>query len=200
MTTNAIHPLRLVILVSGQGSNLGAVIRASQDGTIQSQIVAVISNRPDAFALERAKSAGIPTQIIASKGVSTQEFHQQLLQSITSFQPDLVVLAGFMKILAPSVVQAYPGKIINIHPSLLPAFPGLHAQRQALAAQAKVSGCTVHFVDEGCDTGPIILQKSVPILANDTEETLSQRILVQEHVALVESICLIETSKVVLQG
>lgn len=196
MKTNSIHPLRLVVLASGRGSNLGALIRASQDGIIQSQIVAVIANRASAFALARAKEAGIPTRMVASKGVPTKEFHQQLLEALTSFQPDLIVLAGFMKILAPSIIEAYAGKIINIHPSLLPAFPGLHAQQQALAARVKVSGCTVHFVDEGCDTGPILLQKSVPVLVGDTEETLSQRILVQEHVALVESIVLLEARQV----
>jgi phosphoribosylglycinamide formyltransferase-1 len=194
MTAHSIHPLRLVVLVSGRGSNLGGLIRASQERKIQSQIVAVISNRADALALTKAKTAGIPIRTILSKGVSTEKFSQELLQTITSFQPDLIVLAGFMKILAPSLIQAYAGKIINIHPSLLPAFPGLHAQKQALAAHAKISGCTVHYVDEGCDTGPIILQKTVPVLAGDTEETLSQRILVQEHKALVESIILLESN------
>lgn len=193
MAAHPIHPLHLVVLVSGRGSNLGALIRANQDGKIQSQIKAVISNRADALALTKAKNAGIPTRTILSKNVPTEKFSQELLQTITSFQPDLIVLAGFMKILAPSLIQAYAGKIINIHPSLLPAFPGLHAQKQALVAHAQISGCTVHFVDEGCDTGPIILQKTVPIFDNDTEETLSQRILIQEHAALVESIILLET-------
>lgn len=199
MVTHPIHPLRLVVLVSGRGSNLGALIRANQDGKIQSQIKAVISNRADALALTKAETAGIPTRIVLSQGIPTEKFSQELLQTIRSFQPDLIVLAGFMKILAPSLIQAYAGKIINIHPSLLPDFPGLHAQKQALSAQAKISGCTVHFVDEGCDTGPIILQKMVPIFDNDTEETLSQRILIEEHKALVESISLIETAKVILQ-
>ena len=187
---------RIVVLVSGRGSNLQALIDAKQTGQIQSQIVGVISNKADAAALTRAQNAGIPTQVIPSRGRDNSIFFSELLQAVMTLSPDWVVLAGFMKILPATFVKALWGKIINIHPSLLPLFPGLNAQEQALRAGASETGCTVHFVDEGCDTGPILLQKKIAILPNDTPEILSQRLLPYEHAGLVEAIQILERSKI----
>lgn len=192
--------LRLVVLVSGRGTNLGAIIDAAQKQIIQSKIKLVISNQPKALALERAKKAGIPYQIIPSQGRDQQKFFNDLKTAVAAQKPDLIILAGFMKILPRDFTQKFRYKIINIHPALLPSFPGLHAQKQALEAGVAVTGCTVHFVDEGCDTGSIILQKTERLQPGDTEETLSQRLLQKEHACLVEAIKLFEEEKVVLQG
>ena len=192
-------PKKIVVLVSGRGSNLQALLDAERDGKITSTITAVISNRADAKALARAEAAGVKTVVVASRNRPAADFFKELYTTLKQHNPDLIVLAGFMKILPAEIVQVFQNRIINIHPSLLPAFPGLNAQQQALAAGATNTGCTVHFVDAGCDTGPIILQKRVPILANDTVDTLSARLIVQEHAALVEAIQLLENNKVVLQ-
>lgn len=198
--TNPAQALRLVVLVSGRGSNLQAIIDANSSGALQSFVAGVISNKEDAFALERAANANIPTLVVTSKGKKSDVFFSELIAAADSFKPDFIVLAGFMKILPASFVRHYQDRIINIHPSLLPKFPGLNAQKQALDAKAQTTGCTVHFVDEGCDTGPIILQKEENILDSDTEETLSKRLLHKEHACLIEALQLIETKKVVLQG
>lgn len=192
--------LRLVVLVSGRGSNLQALIDATAQSKIRSRVVAVISNKPDAMALERARKAGVAHSVVVSKAKSNDIFFRELELEVNKHQPDLIVLAGFMKILPPALVKAYKGRIINIHPSLLPAFPGLYAYKQAIDAGVKVTGCTVHFVDEGCDTGPIIIQKVININNDDSEDSLSERLLAHEHAALVESIKLIEDDKLVLQG
>ena len=186
------NPLNLVVLVSGNGSNLQAIIDAMQHGMLKSQIKCVISNVPNIMALDRAQKAGIPTQVVSSKGVEKEEFQNNLLQTVVNAKPDLIVLAGFMKILSKEFVHAFKDRIINIHPALLPKFPGLKAVRQALDAKVNETGCTVHLVDEGCDTGPILVQKKVPVLKNDTEETLHRRIQVEEHKAIVEAVKLFE--------
>lgn len=192
--------LNIVVLVSGRGSNLQAIINACKQRAIKASIACVISNKSDALALKRAQKAKIATLVIESKGRKSTEYNHDLLMALKRLKPDLIVLAGYMKILPQDIVTAYFGRIVNIHPSLLPAFPGLHAQQQAIDAGVKIAGCTVHFVDGGCDTGPIILQKSILIKNNDSAESLSKRLLPHEHRALVETIQLIEKRKVILQG
>ena len=174
--------LNIVILISGRGSNLQAIIDAVESGQINANIACVISNVPSAYGLERAKKHEISGIVVDSTQFSDKiSYETELLKTIDSYTPDLICLAGYMRIVGDTILEKYKGKIINIHPSLLPAFPGLHAQRQAIEVGVKESGCTVHFVDEGCDTGPIILQSKVHVLDNDTEETLSARILEEEH-------------------
>lgn len=192
--------LKIVVLASGRGSNLQALLDAIELGTLQSKIIAVICNKPDAQALKRAQDRGIPAICIASKGKSSEVFFEEILQAVLQYEPDLIVLAGFMKILPPLFVETFKNRIINIHPSLLPAFKGLDAQKQALEAGVKVTGCTVHFVDAGCDTGATILQTPVDILPEDTVESLSARLLTIEHQTLVRAVTLLETNKVILQG
>lgn len=192
--------LKLAVLVSGRGSNLEAVISACQKKQIQAEVCVVISHKKEAPALEKAKKAAIPVEYIQDSKEAKEEFEQNLINCIKKYQAGLVVLAGFMKIVSPFFIKQFPNKIINIHPSLLPSFPGLHAQKQALDYGVKVSGATVHFVDSGCDTGPIILQETVPVLSNDTEETLSDRILVKEHQILPKAIDLIAKNKVKVEG
>ena len=188
--------LKIGVLISGRGSNLQAIIDASERGEIPAQVAIVISNKADAFGLERAKKHNIPTAVFDSKKFPSKEAYEtEIVKVLKQHDVGLVCLAGYMKIVGKVILDAYQGKMINIHPSLLPKFPGLHAQKQALDAHASVSGVTVHFVDEGCDTGPIILQKQVPVLAEDTEETLSARILKQEHLAYPEAIRLIVNAK-----
>ncbi len=176
------EPLRIGVLASGRGSNLQAIIDAIEAGQLDCRIEVVISDRADARALERAKKHGAEAVFLDPKGYATREaFDQALLGVLAEHRVELVCLAGYMRVLSPTFVRALPGQIMNIHPALLPAFPGLHAQRQALKHGVKVSGATVHFVDEGVDTGPIICQAAVPVREDDTEETLSARILEQEH-------------------
>lgn len=187
------------MLASGRGSNLQALIEASASGRLKSQITAVISNKPDAFALERAKMAGLPTQVIPSRGVPRAVFEVALKLALDTLKPDFIVLAGFMLILPADIIATWQNKIINIHPALLPSFPGLHAQKQALAYGVKVTGCTAHLVDAGCDTGPILVQKTLPILDDDTEETLSARLLPLEHEALIDAVSLLENQKILVR-
>lgn len=184
--------LKIVVLVSGRGTNLEAILKASSQGKIKSQVIHVISNKPNVAALERARRFSVPTTVIVSQGIDHKKFFALLLEKLQLLSPDLIVLAGFMKILPKTIVQRFKNKIINIHPALLPKFPGLHAQRQALEAKEKNSGCSAHYVDEGCDTGPIILQNKLSILPHDTEETLSNRLLPLEHETLIKAIQLIE--------
>jgi len=174
--------LRLGVLASGGGTNLQSIIDRCQDQSLAAEIAIVISNNPEAGALQRAAKAGIPQQCINHREfASREEFDQAVVAALKENGVDLVVLAGFMRIISDVFLDAYPMRIINIHPALLPAFPGLHVQRKAIEYGAKFSGCTVHFVDGGVDTGPIVIQGVVPILDNDTEETLAARILVEEH-------------------
>jgi phosphoribosylglycinamide formyltransferase 1 len=174
--------LRVAVLVSGHGSNLQALIDASASPEYPAQIALVISNVPTAFAIERARAAGLPTQVIDHRAFQVREdFERALLDALTEHRAELVCLAGFMRILSPGFLKMFPGQILNIHPSLLPAFPGLHAPKQALIHGVKITGCTVHFVDEGTDNGPILVQAAVPVLPGDTEESLAARIHVEEH-------------------
>jgi phosphoribosylglycinamide formyltransferase-1 len=172
---------RLAVLLSGRGSNFVAIHDAIQRGDLKAEICCVISNVPDARGLQIARDRGLESLCLPSKGVERVEYDQRLLAALRPHAPALVLLAGFMRILSPEFLRVYGGRVLNIHPALLPSFPGLHAQRQALEHGVRVSGCTVHFVDEGVDTGPIIMQRAVPVLEGDTEEILSARILEQEH-------------------
>lgn len=174
--------LRLVILISGSGTNLQAIIEQTQNHQIPAEIAAVISNRPGVKGLERASLAGIYTEVIDhQKFKNREDFDAELKESIDAFEPSLVVLAGFMRVLTPSFTQHYLGRIMNIHPSLLPKYPGLHTHEQALAADDSEHGASVHFVTAELDGGPLIVQAKVPILKNDTPESLAQRVLQQEH-------------------
>ena len=175
-------PLRVGVLASGRGSNLQAILDATRLPEFPARVVVVIADRERALALERAAGAGVPGVFLDPKAYGDREaYDAALLACLDEHGVELVCLAGFMRILGAAFVRRLRGRLINIHPSLLPAFPGLHAQRQALDHGVKVAGVTVHFVDEGVDTGPIIAQASVPVRDDDTEETLSERILVQEH-------------------
>lgn len=174
---------KIVILISGRGSNMQAIVDASLNEQWSAQIAAVISNRADATGLEYAASKGIPTAVVVSKEFSSREAFDAALQlKIDEFTPDLVVLAGFMRILTPGFVDHYAGRMLNIHPSLLPSFVGLHTHQQALDAGVKVHGATVHFVTAELDHGPIIAQATVPVHHDDTEESLAKRVLAQEHI------------------
>lgn len=185
---------KLGILLSGRGSNFLAIADSVATGRIPAQIALVASNRAEAPGLAAARERGLPHVIIPSKGRVREEHDREVVAALRSAGVDLVCLAGYMRLLSPEFIRAFPQRILNIHPSLLPAFPGLDAQKQALDYGVKVSGCTVHFVDEHLDHGPIIVQRPVPVLEGDTVETLSARILEQEHVAYTEAI------NIVLQG
>lgn len=183
--------LKLGVLASGRGSNLQALIDATRHGEIQAEIAIVISDNPDAKALERGRKADIPAICIECNKYRTKltpDIERKYVETLKSYDVDLVVLAGFMRVLHEPFLKAFQGKIINIHPSLLPAFPGLNAQKQALEYGVKYSGCTVHFVDQTVDGGKIINQRVVPVLPDDTEETLSARILSEEHKLLPETV------------
>ena len=172
---------RLGILLSGRGSNFQAIHRAIQSGALKAEIACVISNVPDAGGVTYAREHQLPVHALASKGIARADFDAQVLEILKAAQVDLICLAGYMRLLSKGFIAAYAGRILNIHPSLLPSFPGLHAQKQALEHGVKITGCTVHLVDEGLDTGPILAQAAVPVLEGDTEETLSARILAEEH-------------------
>lgn len=193
--------LRVGVLASGRGSNLQAIIDAIGGGRLEARVSLVVSDRPDALALERARRHGIKAIFVDPKGYPDRKaFEQALLEVLGAHGVELVCLAGFMRVLSPRFVDAYKNRIMNIHPGLLPAFPGLHAQRQALAHGVKVAGCTVHFADEGVDSGPIILQAAVPVLEDDSEETLSARILEQEHRIYPQAVQLFSEGRLTLQG
>ena len=182
----------LGVLISGRGSNLQAIIDAIGAGRLDARIGLVISNRPGARGLDRARTAGIETLVIDHRSYPTREaFDTAAVFELKQRSVGLVCLAGFMRLLSPLFVEAFPNRILNIHPALLPAFPGLHAQKQALEHGVKVSGATVHLVDAHLDAGPIVLQAAVPVLDDDTEETLSARILVEEHRLYPEAIRLV---------
>lgn len=172
---------RLGILLSGRGSNFAAILRAVRTGAIDAEIALVISNRAAAEGLATARAAGLPTMVFPSAGIDREAYDRQLISALQDARVDLVCLAGYMRLLSAQFVRAFEGRILNIHPSLLPAFPGLDAQHQALQHGAKITGCTVHFVDEYLDAGPIIMQAAVAIKDEDTLETLSGRILAEEH-------------------
>ncbi|CAH2254986.1 jg7212 [Pararge aegeria aegeria] len=194
---------RVAVLASGSGSNLQALIDTTRDSSqcMCAEITLVISNKKDAFALKRAEKAGIPTLVYSHKDYATrEEFDSAISSALEAHKIDVVCLAGYMRILSAEFVRKWKGRLINIHPSLLPRHPGLHAQRQCLAAGDRESGCTVHFVDEGMDTGPIITQERVPVLNDDTEESLSERILQAEHRAYPRALRNVATGRVRLNS
>ena len=172
----------IAVLISGSGSNLQAIIDASERGEIPCRVALVVSNKEDAYGLVRAATHGIPTEVVRHKDFPTREsFDARLVETIRASGAELVCLAGFMRILTPVFVRAFPNRVLNIHPALLPSFPGTHGPKQALEYGVRFSGCTVHYLDEGVDTGPVVVQAVVPVYDDDTEESLAARILVQEH-------------------
>jgi phosphoribosylglycinamide formyltransferase-1 len=186
---------RIGVLLSGRGSNFEALADSVAAGRIpDAEIAIVISNRENAAGIEKARVRGIPAQVIPSRGLEREAYDKLVIAALEEKKVDLVCLAGYMRLLSPAFVAAFRGRILNIHPSLLPAFPGLESQRQALEHGAKFSGCTVHFVDENLDAGPIILQAAVPIRDDDTPETLSERVLKEEHRIYTEAV------RIVLEG
>ena len=182
---------RLGILLSGRGSNFEAIADSIEAGRLEAEIAIVISNNPRAKGLERAQQRGLRAVCIPSKAMEREAYDRLVVAELRGAQVDLVCLAGFMRLLSAYFVEEFPQRILNIHPSLLPSFPGLEAQAQALEHGVKHTGCTVHFVDERLDAGPILIQKAVPVLDSDTEESLAARILEQEHVAYTEAIRLV---------
>lgn len=189
------------VLVSGSGSNLQSIIDAIESGHLNAEITVVLSNNPDAFALERSRKHGIPAQIVNHRDFPKREdFDGQLVSILKSRDVELVVLAGFMRVITPSFLHAFPMKVMNIHPALLPAFPGVHVQQMALEYGVKFAGCTVHFVDEGVDSGPIIIQSAVPVYDEDTVDILSARILKEEHQIYPQAIQLYAEGKLMIQG
>jgi phosphoribosylglycinamide formyltransferase-1 len=182
---------RLGILLSGRGSNFVAIA----DAHLDAEIAIVISNRPEAPGIAAASDRGLNTVVLPSSGVDRETYDARLATALDQAGVDLICLAGYMRLLSPAFINRYPQRILNIHPSLLPAFPGLHAHRDALAHGAKISGCTVHFVDEGLDSGPIIQQAAVPVLDNDTEASLAARILKEEHRIYSQAIALVLSGK-----
>ncbi|UFS70429.1 phosphoribosylglycinamide formyltransferase [Geomonas sp. RF6] len=193
--------IKIGVLVSGGGTNLQSIMDACAAGEINGRVVCVISNVADAFALERARQAGIPAIFLNHRDYAgRRSYDEALVEALKGHEVDLVVMAGFMRIITEVLLDPFPQAVMNIHPSLLPAFPGLYPQRQALEYGAKVSGCTVHFVDAGTDTGPIIAQAAVPVLENDTEEALSARILMEEHRIYPEAVKLFAQGRLTVEG
>lgn len=193
--------VKIGVLVSGSGSNLQSIIDRIDAGDLSAEIVCVISNNAGAYALERARKHNIPAlhmdhRLFAGRSA----YDAALVEALQQYDVELVILAGFMRIITPILIDAFPNAIMNIHPAILPAFPGLHAQRQALEHGAKVSGCTVHFVDAGTDTGPIIIQAVVPVLDGDTEESLSARIQVEEHRIYPRAVQLYAEGRISVEG
>ncbi len=181
--------MRCAILLSGRGSNFVAIHEAIARGELDAEIVCVISNRPDAPGIERARALGLPAHTVDHRTFASRAAHEaEVLRILGQAKPDFIVLAGYMRLLSREFVASYPMRIVNIHPSLLPSFPGVDAQAQAVAYGVKVSGCTVHFVDENLDAGPIIVQRTVPLRDDDDASTLAARILDEEHVAYVEAL------------
>jgi phosphoribosylglycinamide formyltransferase-1 len=191
---------KLGILLSGRGSNFEAIALNVQAGKVPAEIAVVISNREDAPGLETARKMGLTTRFIPSKGKEREAFDREVVAVLKEFQVDLVCLAGFMRILSPYFIREFPRRILNIHPALLPAFPGLEVQKQAIEYGVKFSGCTVHIVDEGVDTGPIVCQAVVPILDDDTPEALAARILKEEHRIYSEAVCLMVEDRIRIEG
>jgi phosphoribosylglycinamide formyltransferase-1 len=192
--------VNLGVLVSGSGSNLQAIIDNIEAGRVDARIKVVISNVPEVYALERAKKHGIPSLIIPHKGLKREEYDQKLVEALKARDVELVVLAGFMRIITPVLLRAFPMRVINIHPALLPAFPGTHVWQTQIDYGVKFAGCTVHFVDEGTDTGPIIIQAVVPVYDDDTADTLNARILKQEHKINSQAIQMYAEGRLVIQG
>jgi phosphoribosylglycinamide formyltransferase-1 len=199
--TSAEKKLKIGVLASGGGTNLQSIIDNIEAGNLPVEIACVISNNAASFALERARTHGIPALHIDHRIFTGREaYDAALVETLYEYGVRLVVLAGFMRIITPVLLKAFPSSVMNIHPALLPAFPGLHAQRQALDYGVKVTGCSVHFVDAGTDTGPIILQAAVPVVEGDTEASLSARILVEEHRIYSEAIRLFAADRLKIEG
>ena len=191
---------RIGILLSGRGSNFEAIARNVAAGVIDAEIAVVISNRPEAQGLETARRLGLPALLLPSKGLEREVYDRMVVAELKKRQVDLVCLAGYMRLLSAYFVREYPLRILNIHPALLPSFPGLDAQHQAVEYGVKISGCTVHFVDENLDSGPILVQAAVPVLNDDTAETLAARILEQEHRIYTEAINIVLSGKYHIEG
>ncbi len=191
---------RLGMLISGRGSNFAAIADNVASGRLDAEIAVVISNRPEAAGLEAARARGLTAVCLPSKGLDREVYDRTLAAELHKHGVELVCLAGFMRLLSAGFIREFPNRILNIHPSLLPAFPGLDAQHQALAHGVKITGCTVHFVDEDLDAGPIVIQAAVPVLDDDTEETLSARILQQEHRIYSEAIGIVIAGKYRVEG
>jgi phosphoribosylglycinamide formyltransferase-1 len=193
--------LALGVLVSGSGSNLQAILDACAAGTLDARVRVVLSNKPDVYALERARRAGVATEVLSHRDFATRETYDAgLVRALRARGVDTVVLAGFMRIVTPTLLDAFANRVVNVHPALSPAFAGVDAQRQAFDYGAKVAGCTVHFVDAGTDTGPIITQRAVPVLEDDTLESLRARILEQEHRALPEALQWLAEGRLRVEG
>ena len=192
--------MRLGILISGRGSNFEAISNSIASRRLDAEIAIVISNRANAPGLEIARERGIPLRVIPSQGLDREAYDKLLIEELRTHEVELVCLAGFMRLLSASFVRAFPNRVLNIHPSLLPAFPGLDAQRQALDHGVKITGCTVHFVDEFLDSGPIVVQAAVPVMDEDTVETLSARILTQEHLIYSKAIRYLVDGRVTVEG
>ncbi|HYS53396.1 MAG TPA: phosphoribosylglycinamide formyltransferase [Thermoanaerobaculia bacterium] len=193
--------MRLAILLSGRGSNFAAIHEAIAGGRLKAEIVSVISNRPDAPGLARARELGLSSHCVNHRDYATRAAHEEeVVRILGQAEPDFICLAGYMRLLTPVFIAAWPHRILNVHPSLLPAFPGVDAQAQAVAYGVKVSGCTVHFVDENLDAGPIIVQRAVPVRDDDNADTLAKRILVQEHLAYVEALQMLATRSWRIEG
>jgi len=193
--------INIGVLVSGRGTNLQAIIEAIEEGKIAGEIKVVISDNSEAYALKRAQRYHIDTRYIHFKEFKNREdYEKEIIKTLKENKIELVVLAGYMRILSPYFIRSYKNKIMNIHPALLPSFPGLHVQKQAIDYGVKVSGCTVHFVDEGLDSGPIIMQKAVKVKEGDTEETLAKRILKEEHKIYPRAIQLFAEERLEING
>ena len=193
--------VNLGVLVSGSGSNLQAIIDNIEAGRVDAQIKVVVSNVPNVYALERARKHNIPSVVIRHKECKTrEEFDQRLVEILKAHEVELVVLAGFMRIITPVLLRSFPMRVMNIHPALLPAFPGTHVWQTEVDSGVKFAGCTVHFVDEGTDTGPIIIQAVVPVYEDDTGDTLNARILKQEHKIYSQAIQLYAEGRLEIQG
>jgi phosphoribosylglycinamide formyltransferase-1 len=197
-----VKKVKLGVLVSGRGSNLQAIIDNIEKGTLSAEVAVVISDQPESFALERARKHDIAALHLSAKGYKGKrdEYDALLVKELQKHQVDLVILAGFMRIISKTLVNAFANRVMNIHPALLPSFPGLHVQKAAIEHGVKFSGCTVHFVDEGMDTGPIIIQAVVPVLDNDTEDSLSARILKQEHKIFSKAVQLFAEGRLTVKG
>ena len=193
--------LKIAVLASGSGSNLQAIIDEIAAGLLPAELCLVISDKPDAYALQRAQKANVPTKILLPQDFTSRaDYDAQLVQLLQAAKVEVVALAGYMRLVTPTLLNAFPQRVLNIHPALLPSFPGLHAQRQAFEYGVKVAGCTVHFVDEGMDSGPIILQAPVPVLDTDNADSLTARILEQEHIIYPLALRLLAEEKLHIVG
>lgn len=193
--------LKIAVLASGSGSNLQAIIDEIQSGLLPAELVLVLSDKPQAYALQRAEAAGVATKVLLPADFASREdYDAELVRLLKASGAEAVALAGYMRLVTPVLLQAFPQRVLNIHPALLPSFPGLHGQRQAFEYGVKVAGCTVHFVDEGMDSGPIILQAPVPVLEDDDAERLAARILEQEHIIYPLALRLLAEGKLHIEG